>query len=87
VAPAEPRAVRVVLSPVKLVGERVPSRPRLERVLRELSASWSPALPGDHPVDPRQIIPQATLDGAGTGRDRFGADHLAVLGAAPVRDA
>jgi hypothetical protein len=72
---------------VKLVGERVPSPPRLERVLRELSASWSPALPGDHPVDPRQHHPAGDARRRRAGRDRFGADHLAVLGAAPVRDA
>ncbi len=195
VPPPEQRAVRVVLYPVKLAGERVPGRPRLERALRELSAfmervTYGRILVTGEVAPPFRattrstrdsIIPFATLDAAvssaaargvrtdggiplfiapsrrdkrsfanssfaviqgrglsrpeatvahelahvlgldhagspracprpfrpvacsarprvvdqygdgldvmGTGRDRFGAYHLAVLGAAPVRDA
>ncbi len=77
-APAPERSVRVVVLPLKLVGERVPPRPQLERRLRQLSAFWSRVSYGRLRVAGEvapvfvtgfrrsrgNIIPHATLDAA-----------------------
>ena len=101
VTPAAPRAVRVVLYPIRLKGERVPARPQLERVLRRLSRSMrtatyggilvsgkiAPTLTASTRATAGNLIPQATLDAAVSRATAAGvsSDGAIPIFAAPSR--